>query len=1349
MDEEYDDTDLVAQTADASLRDVELDVFTSFLCSEGFDENDRESLAFMADIVQSETVAFMARSKAKGKGKPVSAKGAHGYRPRATGLTVEDRRRKLHEIKLRSTCKTCGRKGHWSGDRECPGPGKGTGKVAVAHFAQATRVMDKSTQTCDLRGSPRISSSESESFEPEAAANYVSLGRDSETEPAAYMGFFDKGDFEESDEELVDDFASQGAPSTEWDTIEYPEGSDQLFRFGMHKGSTYLEVLRNHPDYYHWGLKEEKPSTMLEAWLVWVYRNFDVPPVGGGGPTLRAATLPVEADTLQKARKAVTLDKAPKSKLGLLRADPKGPCQGGCPEHALNRAGSNAHVMKTTCMLCGHRTSVPRPKLQAKSDPNTCEHKRTDNRNSTRSVHRTFCLDCCTVIEEVPQKLFKQNKGLSDQVLNSPLKVQNLTRRQLEEYTFTKFEAGDVVKRFFKHMDKYLMKADQVTSTELSSFLEDAMDHVVEETRFRMERDRATEASRSSAARSSAEVEPPPVPAFSPVRRARGSTLEPTPASAAALGSSRGSARMAASPPSGKGFGGREKFAGMAIGEKDDPQGDITLDLAAGAAEAAQQGDDPSGDISPKSNASSDSELAAPLEEEIAEPRLPLVDPFEDHDNVWVMLDEGCNQTCRGTKWRRHSEGVLAGYGLQFLQQKAAGTSFKGIGAAKAVGKYSMPSALLISNGTGRRRDIRLQGELASTELDSPDVLCLLSLQHQVQLGLVKDLRKGTAKVSGYSGQLRLARHVRTGLLLLCVSQFGASVTERHRKFAVDTGAVLIPKRTPKRTVSIPARDEHTSIPQGDEGVTAYMLSELVRDKETHHKKVLLVTFGLEKLEYSHRSRKVYSGLTKLINSFPQQKSYSFSLTEKKHEDVLLESLRTNFDDRFRDFTDHQIVFLDCRDMHNPDKDMSTRNHLGTFPKNLYDMIQNVHKKHKWEAFAQEVIPAVHKLIQDQDSSVIFCFCKSGRHRSVANAKLFQEIIKDMYAVETEIVHLSDGPNWKHLCGICDLCSWKDNDAQKQAEDAIDAVTEKWHEYVPKVWIRKDQTQRRLGDDGTVVEEPIPEGTAQASDPCSGATPKSGATAPEPLPKPIPKAPPQFLKDQASAQAASARGSADPPGTAGADPSMGTAGADPSETAQTFTLETDQGNKVAVYDFRPQLSDLDEKELEKACFLVLSRVYSVFSPAKLSEVTSLMAKYTDHVALICAVTHKYLQYDTASALITALVADLRSGARTEKDWHVDLELANRSLDQAILQLDTDAKDTSGDPAGDQTRHGLRAWRWWRRWRQQHRPPAAARQDAIGTSRQVKTRCLALPACSTLSSGTTWRASARTPTNRCG
>ena len=40
VDGKEDDADRVAQTADASLRDVELDVFTSFLSAEGFDETD-------------------------------------------------------------------------------------------------------------------------------------------------------------------------------------------------------------------------------------------------------------------------------------------------------------------------------------------------------------------------------------------------------------------------------------------------------------------------------------------------------------------------------------------------------------------------------------------------------------------------------------------------------------------------------------------------------------------------------------------------------------------------------------------------------------------------------------------------------------------------------------------------------------------------------------------------------------------------------------------------------------------------------------------------------------------------------------------------------------------------------------------------------------------------------------------------------------------------------------------------------------------------------------------------------------------------------------------------------------
>ena len=107
----------------------------------------------MFDVVQAETMAYMARSKANGKGKPLS-KDAHGYRPRASGLTVEDRRAKLKEIKMKSTCKACGRNGHWAGDRECPGkPPAGHRAVSqVAHLAGEIRTFEKAVQTDDPCG---------------------------------------------------------------------------------------------------------------------------------------------------------------------------------------------------------------------------------------------------------------------------------------------------------------------------------------------------------------------------------------------------------------------------------------------------------------------------------------------------------------------------------------------------------------------------------------------------------------------------------------------------------------------------------------------------------------------------------------------------------------------------------------------------------------------------------------------------------------------------------------------------------------------------------------------------------------------------------------------------------------------------------------------------------------------------------------------------------------------------------------------------------------------------------------------------------------------------------------------
>ena len=110
-----------------------------------------------------------------------------------------------------------------------------------------------------------------------------------------------------------------------------------------------------------------------------------------------------------------------------------------------------------------------------------------------------------------------------------------------------------------------------------------------------------------------------------------------------------------------------------------------------------------------------------------------------------------------------------------------------------------------------------------------------------------------------------------------------------------------------------------------------------------------------------------------------------------------------------------------------------------------------------------------------------------------------------------------------------------------------------------------------------------------------------------------------------------------------------------------------------LYDLRPFMTELTKDEdIEKVVVMYLSRIYSVFNPAKLTEVSTLMAKYHDNrnrVSLACAVAAQYLEKSPAEALFQPLVSDFLKGKRTELDWCPDLEIANRSPDQAIIQMD--------------------------------------------------------------------------------
>ena len=454
--------------------------------------------------------------------------------------------------------------------------------------------------------------------------------------PVAYMGFFDGEDFAASDEELLDEspggVTSQGSP---WDVLDYPEGGDTQFNFGMHRGSTYLEVLRQHPDYYHWGLQEKKPSPQLTAYLTWVYRHFVVPPAGAGTATLRERPLSVEEIDLDRARSEAILSKKPKSKLSMLRKQDE-PCAGGCPAHAISRAGSNSYVVKITCMLCGHRTSEPRPKATPKKVYEECEHARVDYRGSTRSVHKVYCLDCCTYIEEVPQRLRKAGKELAGKVQDLPLGQQDLTRRQLDEVEFTSMEAGSIIKQFVKYWDKRLCRVQSVTSTELSSVLMDMIDD------HRPQPGSASASAAAGVGRSDSVPRTPQKPRTSAA--GAGSSPAPrTPPRAMAA-----SATPKRSP---------ERRGYMAVAEKGDAAGHTSQGAHVSLSEGTGQ-------------------------DSFVEPSLPLVDPLEDNTSIYVMLDEGCNTTCHGKGWRLHAERILANHGMQLLQVSQTCGTFKGVGAS-------------------------------------------------------------------------------------------------------------------------------------------------------------------------------------------------------------------------------------------------------------------------------------------------------------------------------------------------------------------------------------------------------------------------------------------------------------------------------------------------------------------------------------------------------------------------------------------------------------------------------------------------------------------------------------------
>ena len=204
------------------------------------------------------------KGKGKGKGKRSSlfkgssGKGSYnggnfGQKGKSKELdrpSLDERRRKLAELKSRTSCQACGQRGHWAGDEGCP-----KGKRA-----------EQPSSSSGASSRPNTSYFAVAESEPRPSGFQLGLtpkinGDGTIVEGLAMMHL----GAPEADEEDYDyDMPACGAA-----TADHQQGGDTKMAFGKYKGLNYQQVMDDHPDYLVCGKLQKTPSIYLQKFLDW------------------------------------------------------------------------------------------------------------------------------------------------------------------------------------------------------------------------------------------------------------------------------------------------------------------------------------------------------------------------------------------------------------------------------------------------------------------------------------------------------------------------------------------------------------------------------------------------------------------------------------------------------------------------------------------------------------------------------------------------------------------------------------------------------------------------------------------------------------------------------------------------------------------------------------------------------------------------------------------------------------------------------------------------------------------------------------------------------------------------
>ena len=219
-----------------------------------------------------------------------------------------------------------------------------------------------------------------------------------------------------------------------------------------------------------------------------------------------------------------------------------------------------------------------------------------------------------------------------------------------------------------------------------------------------------------------------------------------------------------------------------------------------------------------------------------------------------------------------------------------------------------------------------------------------------------------------------------------------------------------------------------------------------------------LFVFGITNVEQSDASSFSSMAITQLLNQLQlkasaRDASADFHHSFPTHKGALLDSLRNNFPHVFSaEVLDKHIGFFDTRAIGDPSSSLNLRHHIGTFPETMLRLFRSARHTGNPCPATTATIRRIAKWVHEQTSDLLFpqasqrprviaIYCKSGRHRSVAIAKIVQHCLHSQGMAAAAVTFASKGKLWRSTCGGCNDCLGQ----TEAAHIAIETVCEHFY----------------------------------------------------------------------------------------------------------------------------------------------------------------------------------------------------------------------------------------------------------------------------------------------------------------